>query len=339
MNRSKITKLFGLLILTGLIISACAPAAEAPAAEAPAAEEPVAEEPAAEEESNANKIAALFMGPVTDQSWNQLGYEGIQKAETDCGIEFVFTESVKQTEFEETFRNYGQQGYGTIISHSGTFTDAATLIAPEFPDTEFIVINAIQGNGSNMSGNYADYWQMGYLAGAAACQMTETNKVAIVTAERFPMVEPSFAAFPLGASSCGKDVEFEEVVVTGSFEDVTKAYEASVALAEKGVDVIWHQLDAGDAGVFSAAEDKGIYTIGLYNDQSPKSPDTVIASVFVSPSTQTYEAACGRLESGVASTIDLSNGMEIVMTSLMSAEAQAAVQKTIEDLKSGVISP
>ena len=32
-------------------------------------------------------------------------------------------------------------------------------------------------------------------------------------------------------------------MVTGSFDDVTKAYEASVALADKGVDVIWHQLD------------------------------------------------------------------------------------------------
>ncbi len=168
--------------------------------------------------------------------------------------------------------------------------------------------------------------------------MTKTNKVAIVTAERFPMVEPSFESFPLGAKSCGKDVT-TEVVITGSFEDVTKAYEASVALADKGVDVIWHQLDSADVGVFSAAEDKGIFAIGLYGDQSPKSPTTVVASVFVSPTTQTYEAACGRVKAGVADTINLSNGMEIVMTNLMSAEAQAAVKKIIEDLKNGLIKP
>lgn len=284
------------------------------------------------------KIAVLFMGPTTDQSWNQFGLDGVKKAKEDCGIDYAFTENVKQTEFEETMRNYAQEGYSTIIGHSGTFTDAAKKVAGEFPDKKFIVINAISGNGSNMSGIYGDYWQMGYLAGAAACQMTKTNKVAIVTAERFPMVEPSFASFPLGAKSCGKDVE-TEVVITGSFEDVTKAYEASVALADKGVDVIWHQLDSADVGVFSAAEDKGIFTIGLYNDQSPKSPKSVIASVFVAPATQTYTAACGKVKAGVADTINLSNGMEIVMTSLMSPEAQAAVQKTIEDLKSGKIKP
>jgi basic membrane protein A and related proteins len=147
---------------------------------------------------------------------------------------------------------------------------------------------------------------------------------------------PSFESFKVGAESCGKDVEVE-VVITGSFEDVTKAYEASVALADQGVDVIWHQLDSADVGVFSAAEDKGIYTIGLYGDQSPKSPDTVIASVFVAPSTQTYEAACGRVTPGIASTINIKNGMQIIMSDLMPSEAQDAVTQVIEDLKSGKV--
>lgn len=313
----KTLKMFSVLLVVALLVTACSPAAS---------------------ESNSKKIAALFMGATTDQSWNQFGLDGVKKAKDECGIEYAFSENVKQTEFEETMRNYAQQGYGKIIAHSGTFTEAAKKVAPEFPKTEFIVTNAITGNGTNQSGTYSDYWQMGYLAGAAACQMTKTNKVAIVTAERFPMVEPSFESFPLGAKSCGKDVE-AEVVITGSFEDVNKAYEASVALAEKGVDVIWHQLDSADVGVFSAAEDKGIHTIGLYADQSSKSPNTVIASVFVAPSTQTYLAACGKVTPGQADQVNLSNGMEIVMTNLMSAEAQAAVKQVIEDLKSGKIKP
>jgi basic membrane lipoprotein Med (substrate-binding protein (PBP1-ABC) superfamily) len=323
---TKKVRILGIVILVALMASMVA-ACQSAATPAPT-----------EAGDQPEKIAVLFMGPTTDQSWNQLGLDGVKKAKEDCGIDYSFTENVKQTEFEETMRNYAQQGYSTIIGHSGTFTEAAKKVAGEFPDKKFVVVNSISGNGSNMSGIFADYWQMGYLAGAAACQMTKTNKVAIVTAERFPMVEPSFESFPIGAASCGKDVE-TEVVITGSFEDVTKAYEASVALADKGVDVIWHQLDSADVGVFSAAEDKGIYTIGLYGDQSPKSPDTVIASVFVSPTTQTYAAACGNVKPGVADTISISNGMEIVMTSLMPESAQQAIQKVIEDLKNGLIKP
>ncbi len=139
-----------LVMLTG-VLSACQPAAT-----------PAPTEAAAKPE----KIAALFMGPVTDQSWNQMGFEGIKKAKEDCGIDYAYTENVKQTEFEETMRNYAQQDFTTIIGHSGTFTEAGKKIAGEFPNTKFIVVNAITGNGTNQSGIYSDYWQMGYLAGS-----------------------------------------------------------------------------------------------------------------------------------------------------------------------------
>ena len=86
------------------------------------------------------------MGPTTDESWNQFGLDGVKKAKDDCGIDYAFTENVKQTEFEETMRNYAQEGYGTIIGHSGTFTDSAKSVASEFPETQFTVINAIEGN-------------------------------------------------------------------------------------------------------------------------------------------------------------------------------------------------
>lgn len=320
-------RFFGLIAVISLLASslaACQPASTPTPTSGDAANKPA-------------KVAVLFMGPTTDQSWNQFGLDGIKKANAETGVEYAFTENVKQTEFEETMRNYAQQGYQKIILHSGTFSDAAAKVAGEFPNTEFIVINGLAGNGTNLSGIASDYSQMGYLAGAAACQMTKTNKVAIVTAERFPMVEPSFTSFPLGAKSCGKDVQ-TDVVLTGSFEDVNKAYEATVALAEKGYDVVWHQLDSADQGVFKAAEDKGIYTIGLYGDQSPKSPKTVIASVFVAPSTQTYLAATGKVKKGAADMVTLTTGMEIVMTNLMPADAQKAVHDAVDGIKSGTIS-
>jgi basic membrane protein A and related proteins len=326
MNHWKLTSIVFVFVL--VLAAACTPAVQ-PTTAAPAAANPAAP---------ASKVAFLFMGPTTDQSWNQFGLDGAKKAKAECGIDYAFTESVKQTEFDESFRNYAQQGYNPIIGDSGTFEESAAKIAGEFPKTNFIVINGTKGNGTNLSGIYSDYWQMGYLAGAAACQMTKTNKVAIVTAEKFGMVEPSFVSFPLGAKSCGKDVT-TETIVTGSFDDVNKAYEATTALANKGVDVVWHQLDSAASGVFSAAQDKGIYAIGLYGDQSSMSPKTVVASVFVAPTTQNYLAACGKVNKGKADMVNLSNGMQIVMTNLMSQDAQKAVNQTIEDLKSGKIKP
>jgi len=68
MKSSKILKIFGLLILAGLILGACAPAAEAPAAEEPAEEVVVEEEeePAAVEEK---MIVGLSFSDFATERW------------------------------------------------------------------------------------------------------------------------------------------------------------------------------------------------------------------------------------------------------------------------------
>jgi len=66
---------FGLVIFA-LALAACQPAAtQAPAAatQAPAA---ATQAPAAA----AKKVAVLFPGVVSDQSWNQFGFEGLKQA-------------------------------------------------------------------------------------------------------------------------------------------------------------------------------------------------------------------------------------------------------------------
>ena len=40
------------------------------------------------ETSDEEKIAVLFMGPTTDESWNQFGLDGVKKAKEDCGIDY-----------------------------------------------------------------------------------------------------------------------------------------------------------------------------------------------------------------------------------------------------------
>ena len=123
------------LILVGLVVfamllAACAPpaaeepAAEAPAAEAPAAEAPAAEAPAAEAPA-AKKVAVLFPGVVSDQSWNQFGFEGLKQAEAECGVEIAYSENVFQDAQLETFRNYAAEGYNIIIGHGGEYAESA----------------------------------------------------------------------------------------------------------------------------------------------------------------------------------------------------------------------
>jgi len=117
--KKHITFLFATLTLLALLLSACGPkATEAPdvAIEVP----DVATEAPAEK----IKVAVAFPGVVSDQSWNQFGYEGLKRAEAECGVEIAYSEDVFQDEQLETFRNYTAEGYDIIIGQGGLDTNS-----------------------------------------------------------------------------------------------------------------------------------------------------------------------------------------------------------------------
>jgi len=91
------------VLMLALVISACQPAAT----EEPEVSE-VTEVTAPTDEKI--KVAVAFPGVVSDQSWNQFGYEGLKRAEAECGVEIAYSEDVFQDEQVEIFRNYAAEG-------------------------------------------------------------------------------------------------------------------------------------------------------------------------------------------------------------------------------------
>ena len=76
--------MFALAVVLAMVLSACGPkATEAPA-------------------EKKTKVAAMFPGVVSDQSWNQFGFEGLKRAEKECGVEIAYSEEVAQDEQIET---------------------------------------------------------------------------------------------------------------------------------------------------------------------------------------------------------------------------------------------
>ena len=310
------------LFILALTMTACQTATP-PAEEAPPAEE------------GPRRVAVLFPGVVYDNSWNQAGFEGVERAAEECGIEFAYTESVGQEEQEEVFRNYALEGYDFIMGHGGEFYDAASVVAGDFPDIDFGVVNSSTAGG-NVSSVVSEYYDTWYMAGVTACNMTETNKVAMVLALELPHLEPAQEGFRAGAATCGTDTEVE-VVVTGSFVDVNLANEAAQAMIEGGADVLIHHMDTADVGMFSAAEDAGVMCIGAYRDQSDVS-DCVIASVSGGP--ETFDLACGKHTDGEVHPLTLADGaIDLLLTDKVPDDVKAKVEEARQFLLSGEEAP
>ena len=323
--------LFWMAVVLALLLSACTPAAtEAPTEEPAAPEEPAdVEEPAVEEKI---KVAATFPGVVSDQSWNQFSYEGLKRAEEECGVEIAYSEDVFQDEQLETFRNYAAEGYDIIIAHGGEYADSITTVANEYPDLWFGMTNGLS-DAPNVSSMIIGYNQMTYLAGVLACEMTESDHIAFVGGESIPVVEAGADMFAEAAQLCGKEVEVD-VVYTGNWADVNLAYEAGQSLVADGADVLFHILDTADAGLIAAAEDEGVMAIGLYRDSSDLGPDAVIGSALGHPGTMIYELACGRVPQGEKSylTVNTPLGAGIHMTDLTPADVQDRVNAIYQQM-------
>ena len=326
--KKHITLLLAMLTLLALLLSACGPAAT----EAP---DVVADVPdvATEVPAEKIKVAVAFPGVVSDQSWNQFGYEGLVRAEAECGVEIAYSEDVFQDEQVEVFRNYAAEGYDIVIGHGGEYGDAIAQVAAEYPDLWFGDTNGLP-EGDNVSIMIIGYNQMSYLAGVLACEMTETDHVAVVGAMELPVMAAAYDAFVEGTEYCDRPIEVDEVY-TGDWADVTLAREAALALIADGADVIYHHLDAADAGAIAAAEDEGVYAIGLYRDSSDLGPGAVFGSAIGFPGDMIYNLACGVVPKGEKQWLNVHSGVGIHMTDLTPADVQARVNEVVEKMKSG----
>lgn len=227
------------------------------------------------------RVAAVFPGSISDQGFNQAGYEGLMMIRDQLGAEVAFSENTPVANFEQVYRDFADQGYDVIIGHGFEFGDVALAVAPDYPDIKFIVDSNPVVSAPNVAGITGKSWEAAYLCGVVAGLMSETGHIGGIAGFDFPILVAQMEAFRLGAQSVRPDIEVT-VVYIGSFEDVARAKEAALAQAAAGVDVIFHIADAAGIGVIEACQESGIYAIGWGLDQNHLAPDTVLTSLLFS---------------------------------------------------------
>ena len=319
----KLRLVLGVLLVFAIVLSACQKAAEP--------------SPAAEEEGPIHRVAMVLPGLKTDEAFNQSSYEGMMRAAKDFNIETAYVEEVAQDEQVEVIRQFAQQGYDIIIGQGGQFGESLMTVAKEFPDLNFVFSVATDTGGvPNLTAATVSYSHAGYIAGVMACHTTKNNKVAMIIGEWYDPHRQMEASFKKGVASCGKDIEVTSVA-TGSWSDVNKAREASLALVADGVDVLMPCLDAAYVGVLTAAQDsENVWVVGSVIDMAPVAPDVVVGSALFNWNELGYQEASGKLLDGKSHILGMAeNGISYVVNDLLSAEGKTAVEEAVAGLKSG----
>jgi basic membrane protein A len=225
------------------------------------------------------KAAIVMPGIITDQSWNQTGYEGIKRAEEQLGIEVAYSERVHQPDQLEALTDYARRGYDVVIGHGGEFVDAVQRAAERHPDTLFVVTNGFISD-DNISSVTFNFKQFGYAIGFLAGKMSEAGKGGYISAQQIQVATDLEDGFKQGFRSVHPDAEIL-VAYTNDWDDVAKAKEAALNQLDQGVDVIFPLLDNAQIGALQAAQERDAWSFGVWQDIYENWPDTALQSAVM----------------------------------------------------------
>lgn len=203
------------------------------------------------------RVGMALPGPQNDKGFSQAHYEGLLLVEEEFGAEVSVRENVLDPQARvEALRDLAQDNE-LVIGVGAEYAEAGTVVAPQFPDVTFMVIN---GELSEDAPNLHVYgFREGvpaYIAGVVAAELTEAGQAGFVGGEEIPPLFQAQTGFTAGLQSVDSAASVSETIV-GSFVDPQGAYAAAESQLAAGADVIYGYVDSGIVGVIEAIVDAG----------------------------------------------------------------------------------
>lgn len=215
--------------------------------------------------------------PTTIDVWNDQGNQALALMEKEFGAIIIKRDAVlTPKERERAFTALAEEGCNVVIGHGREFMPEALLIAGSYPNTLFVVTNGDQ-ESSNVASLVFELGQASYLAGAIAAKVSKTGHVGAIGRKGDPDSRKILGAFRNGALKANPDIHFSLAYLDDP-TDVAKAREATIALIDRGSDLVAHDCGAAAAGVFEAAKERNVLVFGAWVDQIKSAPDQVLMS-------------------------------------------------------------
>lgn len=251
----------------------------------------------------------LSIGGLGDKAYNDSAYHGIQLAAKDLGIEYSYIEPSADLESEVKFgsnhlRQYAKENYDLVIATGYMLKDACEQVAKEYPNAKFVIIDSTV-DAPNVTGLIFKSQEGSFLVGSVAGLVTKTNKIGYIGA----LDEPFFRNFQSGYEHGVTLVNSKAVVISkyvngpNPFLVPDRGNQLANELIDQGADVIYTAAGSTGIGAIEACKKRGVYAIGVDNDQDYIEKGTVITSMVKRVDKAVYDsiklAVEGNLKPGV----------------------------------------
>jgi basic membrane protein A len=215
------------------------------------------------------------IGQLNDRGFNQLAFQGVQRAEKELGVEGRVIESASDSEYVPNLSALAEEGYDVVIAVGFAQGDAVAQVAPEFPDATFVIIDVdqqtLQGRPDNVVGLLFREEEVGYLAGYLAALVVRDEPgedvISSVGGMKEPPVDRFIAGYQAGAKAAVPGIQ----VLNGysqDWDDLAKCKEIALDQIQRGSRAVFQVAGGCGLGALDAAAERDVWGIGVDADQS-----------------------------------------------------------------------
>ncbi len=218
---------------------------------------------------------AYDIGGRGDQSFNDSAASGLDKAQSEFGIEVTELEAAQgetDAQKEDRLRQLAEGGYNTIIAVGFAYAPALKKAAGDYPEVKFALIDSGDATGPNIANLLFAEEQGSFLVGVAAALKSQTGNVGFIGGVNTPLIQKFEAGFDAGVKAVKPDAQVQVKYLTqppdfSGFNDPAKGETAANGMFDAGVDIVYAAAGGSGNGAFKAAKAKGKLGIGVDSDQ------------------------------------------------------------------------
>ena len=232
------------------------------------------------------------VGGLGDQSFNDSANRGLERAKKELSVDTQVLESSAPADYQNNLTQLADNSFTPIYAIGFLMTDALKEIAPQYPDTNFAIVDSVVEADNVASLTFREQ-EGSYLAGVVAGLMTQekteyTNPddkvVGFLGGQESDLIAKFEAGYKAGVKSVCSDCEVLTQYAGSTpdaFNDPARGKEISLQQINRGADIIYHASGATGQGLFEAASEKKIFAIGVDSNQAELNPDAPILTSMV----------------------------------------------------------
>ncbi|MRG54413.1 nucleoside-binding protein [Phyllobacterium sp. YR620] len=295
-----------------------------------------------------DKPAVIYdLGGKFDKSFNEAAFNGAEKYKTDSGVKYREFEIQNEAQREQALRKFASDGNSPIVIAGFSAAAAIEKVATEFPDTKFVIIDAVVEKPNVRSVVFNDN-EGSYLVGVIAAKASKTGTVSFIGGMDVPLIRNFACGYVGGVKATNPDAKVIQNMTgdtPAAWNDPAKGGEIAKSQIDQGSDVVFAAAGGTGIGVLQAAADADKLAIGVDSNQNGLHPGKVLTSMMKRVDVATYNAfkdgADGKFTAGVNVLGVKEGGVDYAAdennAKLLTDDVKTAVEAAKADIISGKI--